>query len=94
MYLKRSVTQTDSDKKYIEKMKLILSNLKNKEKNLKVELKNEDNEKKRKNISLMLKVIHKQQKKGEKLMQEREKSSHSPNKYKPIIKYQLSPPIV
>lgn len=97
-YLKYFVIQADSDKKYIEKMNKILRKLKDKAQKLEVVLENEKNEKKHKNIALMLKVIYKQQQKGEKLIKERERererASHSPRIQKKIIKPKLSPSIL
>jgi len=93
-YLKYFLIQADSDKKYIEKMNKILRKLKDKAQKLEVVLENEKNEKKHKNIDLMLKVIYKQQQKGEKLIKERERGSHSPRIQKQIIKPNLSPPIL
>ena len=93
-HIKYFVTQTHSDKKYNEKMHKILQKLKDKAQKLEVELENEKNEKKCKNINQMLKVIYKQQQKGEKLIQEKERSSHSSRYVNHRIKPKLSPPIV
>ncbi|MCK5648759.1 MAG: hypothetical protein KAI22_07750 [Gammaproteobacteria bacterium] len=92
-YLIEFFKKTDPNKKYNDKMKKILSKLNDRALKLEVQLENENNEEKRKNIYIMLKVIYKQQAKGEKLMQERERSSHSSRKDKIVIKPALCPPI-
>ena len=52
-------------------MSKILHKLEHKETKLKAELSKETNERKRKNINIMLKVIAKQQEKGKKLLKKR-----------------------
>ena len=92
--LKVLFIKEDSNKKYIGEMNKVLAMLKDKESQLKVQLENEKNEKKRRNINLMLKVISKHQKKGEKLIQEKVRSSQSPEKHSIINKPELSPRIL
>ena len=92
-YLKEFIKKADPDKKYNDKMEKILSRLKDKAQKLEVQLENEKIESKRKNINLMLKVIYKQQEKGEKIIQERERDSHSSRKHMLSIKPKLYPPI-
>ena len=93
-HLKEAFKETDPNKKYNDNMNKILSKLKDKTAKLEAQLENEKNEKNRKNINLMLKVISKQQKRGEKLMQERARDSHSSGKHRLIIKPELSPRIL
>lgn len=93
-YLKQFLEEADPDKAYIEKMSKILSKLKDKAQKLEAQLKNEKIERKRKDLNLMLKVIYKQQEKGKRLIQERERICHSPRKDKIVIKPMLSPPAI
>ena len=93
-HIKEFFKEKDPNEKYNDNMKRILSKLKEKSLTLEVQLENEKDEGKRKNISLMLKVISKQQKKGEKLIREREKHSHSFRKQNLIVKPELSPRIL
>ena len=84
----------EPNKKFNDSMKKILSKLNDKALMLEVQLKNEKDERKRKDIKLMLKVISKKKKKGEKLMQEREMYSCSSRRHKIINRPQLSPRIL
>lgn len=92
-HLKPLFLKADPNKKYNDNMKKILLKLKNKVAKLEAELKIEKNERKRKEINLMLKVIYKQQNKGQRLIQERESQSASSIKHNVISKPQFSPPI-
>jgi hypothetical protein len=67
----------DPDKKFINDMNNVLSKLDDKAEILKIRLQKENDERKRKDILLLLKVNYKQHKKGEKLIQEKYMSSHS-----------------
>lgn len=89
-YLKEFVTN-DPDNKVIDDMNIILSKLKSKAQVLEAQLENEKNMTKLKGIQLKLKVIYKQQEKGKRFIQERERDSHSPQRDKFIIKPKLSP---
>lgn len=93
-HLKEAFKETDPNKKYNDNMNKILSKLKDKAAKLEVQLENEKNEKNRKNINLMLKVIAKQQKRGEKLMQEKARDSRSSETRRLIVKPELSPRIL
>lgn len=70
-YLKELFKQEIPNKKFHDNMTKILSKLKNQELMLEVQLKNEKNEKKYKDINLQLKIISRHIKKGERLIQER-----------------------
>jgi len=93
-HLKEAFKETDPNKKYNDNMNKILSKLQDKAAKLEVQLENENNKEKRKNINLMLKVIAKQQRRGEKLMRERARDSHSSGKHELIVKPELSPRIL
>ena len=93
-HIKEFFKEKNPNEKYNNNMKRILSKLKDKSLKLEVQLENEKDETKCKNISLMLKVISKQQKKGEKLIQERGKYSYSFRKQNIIAKPELSPRIL
>lgn len=93
-HLKEAFKETDPNKKYNDNMNKILSKLQDKAAKLEAQLENEKNEKNRKNINLMLKVISKQQARGEKLMQERARDSHSSVKHELIVRPELSPRIL
>ncbi len=93
-HIKEFFKEKNPNKKFNDNMRKILSKLKDKTLKLEVQLENEKDEIKRKNISLMLKVISKQQKKGEKLIQEREKYSYSFKKQNLIAKPELSPRVL
>ena len=93
-YLKGLFTEEYPNKKYNDSMKKLLSKLNDQKLKLEVQLENEINEEKRKDIELRLKIISKHKKKGVKLMQERETYSPSSRNHKVIIKPELSPPIL
>ena len=93
-FLTEFFIKSDPDKKFIDNMRKILSKLKHKAQKLEVQLENEKNKGKRRNINIMLKVIYKKQVKGKKILHEMEKSSHPSRKHTIIIKPNLSPPIL
>ena len=70
-YLKELFKQEIPNKKFHDNMTKILSKLENQKLMLEVQLKNEKNEKKYKDINLKLKIISQHIKKGKRLIQER-----------------------
>ncbi len=86
-HLKDLFTKKEPNKKYNDKMNMILDQLKGKAIQLEIQLESEENERERKKIYLKLKVINKQIRKGEKLIQERVKV---PLKQKKVTETQLA----
>ncbi len=92
-FLKDFLKKEGPDKKYTDNMKKILKRLNDKAQLLEIQLETEEDEIKRNNIILMLKVISKKQKKGENLIKERELQFRSSGKNKIKSRPELSPRI-
>jgi hypothetical protein len=91
--LKVLFLEPDPNKQFNDNMEKLLLKLKDKATKLEAELITEKNEKKRKEINQMLKVIYKQNNKGQRLIQKRESQSVSSIKHEVISELKFSPPI-
>jgi len=93
-YLIEKLIKSSPDKKFNDKLKKVLCQLKERLKNLKIELENEKNEEQCRHIHLQLKVIAKQIEKGERMIQKRDINAHSSQNHKLNTQAQLSPPVL